>query len=86
MHLIEQTSCTTEDTNLYFMLINKIVDLQNEYKAKMGEVEVAAAAVFDMAKAENDSTVREILELQVVSMISLAEFDVLESRNFIQQY
>ena len=71
---------------LLFHAVNKVVDLQNEYKANMGEVEVAAAAVFDMAQAENDSTVREILELQVVSMLSLAEFDVLESRNFMQQY
>ena len=72
---------------LLFQAVNKVVDLQNEYKANMGEVEVAAAAaVFDMAQAENDSTVREILELQVVSMLSLAEFDVLESRNFMQQY
>ena len=48
---------------LLFHAVNKVVDLQNEYKANMGEVEVAAAAVFDMAQAENDSTVREILEL-----------------------
>ena len=40
---------------LIFHAVNKIVDLQNEYKANMGEVEVAAATVFDMAQAENET-------------------------------
>ena len=46
----------------------------------MDDVEVAAAAVIDIALAENDGTIREILQLQAVTMISLAESDYRESR------
>ena len=35
----------------------------------MDEVEVAAAAVIDMALVEKDGTIREILQLQAVTMI-----------------
>ena len=42
---------------------NEIVELQNQSKKSMDEVEVAAAAVIDMALAENDGTIREILQL-----------------------
>ena len=42
---------------------NEIVELQNQSKKSMDEVEVAAAAVIDMALAENDDTIREILQL-----------------------
>ena len=59
---------------------NEIVELQNQSKKSMDEVEVAAAAVIDMALAENDGTIREILQLQAVTMISLAESDYRESR------
>ena len=59
---------------------NEIVELQNQSKKSMDEVEVAAAAVIDMELAENDGTIREILQLQAVTMISLAESDYRESR------
>jgi len=62
---------------------NEIVELQNQSMKSMDEVEVAAAAVIDMALVENDGTIREILQLQAVTMISLAEFDYRESRNSI---
>ena len=62
---------------------NKIVELQNQSKKSMDEVEVAAAAVIDMALVENDGTIREILQLQAVTMLSLAEFDYRDSRNSI---
>jgi hypothetical protein len=65
---------------------NIIVELKNENKKKIDELRVASVAILDMAKAENDSTIREILELQVVAMTSLAEFHERESRNSIQQY
>ena len=64
---------------------NEIVALQNQSKKSMDEVEVAAASVIDMALAENDGTIREILQLQAVTMISLAEFDYRVSRNSIDQ-
>jgi hypothetical protein len=51
----------------------------------MDEVEVAAAAVIDMALEENDGTIKEILQLQAVTMISLAESDYRESRKSIDQ-
>ena len=35
----------------------------------MDGVKVAAAAVIDMALAENDDTIKEILQLQAVTMI-----------------
>ena len=59
---------------------NEIVELQNQSKKSMDEVEVTAAAVIDMALAENDGTIREIVQLQAVTMISLAESDYRESR------
>jgi hypothetical protein len=65
---------------------NIIVELQNENKKKIDELRVASVTILDMAKAENDSTIREILELQVVAMTSLADFNERESRNSIQQY
>jgi len=51
----------------------------------MDDVVVAAAAVNDIALAENDGTIRDILQLQAVTMISLAESDYRESRNSIDQ-
>ena len=42
---------------------NEILELQNQSKKSMDEVEVAAAAVIDMALVENDGTIREILQL-----------------------
>ena len=62
---------------------NEIVELENQSKKSMDEVEVAAAAVIDMALAENDGTIKEILQLQAVTMISLAESDYRERRNSI---
>jgi hypothetical protein len=62
---------------------NKIVELQNQSKKSMDEVKVAAAAVIDIALAENDDTIREILQFQAVTMLSLAESDYRESRNSI---
>ncbi len=62
---------------------NEIVDLQNQSKKSMDEAEVAAAAVIDMALAVNADTIREILQFQAVTMISLAESDYRESRNSI---
>ena len=59
---------------------NKIVELHNQSKKSMDEVKVAAAAVIDMALAENDDTIREILQFQAVTMISLAESDYRDSR------
>jgi len=48
---------------------NKIVDLQNQSKKSMDGVKVAAAAVIDMDLAENDDTIKEILQLQAITMI-----------------
>ena len=39
---------------------NEIVELQNQSKKSMDDVEVAAAAVIDIALAENDGTIRSI--------------------------
>jgi protoporphyrinogen oxidase len=64
---------------------NEIVEFQNQSKKSMDDVVVAAAAVNDIALAENDGTIREILQLQAVTMISLAESDYRESRNSIDQ-
>ena len=59
---------------------NEIVEFQNQSKKSMDDVVVAAAAVNDIALAEKDGTIREILQLQAVTMISLAESDYRESR------
>ena len=61
----------------------EIVVLQNQSKKSMDDVVVAAAAVNDIALTENGGTIREILQLQAVTMISLAESDYRERRNSI---
>ena len=48
---------------------NEIVEFQKQSKKSMDDVVVAAAAVNDIALAENDGTIREILQLQAVTMI-----------------
>ena len=61
---------------------NEIVEFQNQSKKSMDDVVVAAAAVNDIALAENDGTIREILQLQAVKMISTRRGDLANERYF----
>ena len=45
---------------------NKMVELQNQSKKSMDEVEVAAAAVIDMALVENDGTIEKFCNFKLL--------------------